>query len=65
MAQFTLLSTFANAYADAGLRARAATRAALDAEVSTSRLTTAELSEFAPPDIYAAGLKALQMKETR
>jgi hypothetical protein len=29
------------------------------------RLTTAELAEFSPPDIYAEGLKALQERAAR
>ena len=48
------------------MRALMATREALDAaEAPTPRLTAAQLSEFAPPDIYAAGLAALRAKERK
>lgn len=41
------------------------THAALDAEELQPRMTAAELAEYAPPDPYAAGIKALQQRETR
>jgi hypothetical protein len=42
-----------------------ARRRALAAEEPEARMTTAELSAYAPPDAYEAGLKALRAKEQR
>jgi hypothetical protein len=59
------LSTFADAWAEAGMSALAATRAALDAEASQRlrTLTAEELREFSPPDPYAEPLR--RMREER
>jgi hypothetical protein len=65
----TPLSTFEDEYKASRLRELAVTRAALDAHFAAAtglRLTAAELAEIPdPPDPYAAGIKALQLKAAR
>jgi hypothetical protein len=56
-------SRFEDEWKASRLRELEATRTALDAETPEPRLTTAELAEWTPPNAYAAGIKALQMKE--
>jgi hypothetical protein len=66
-AHATAESTFAADYRQRGLRDLQAMRDKLDAEQPerAPRLTAAELSQYAPPDPYAAGLKALREREKR
>jgi hypothetical protein len=59
-------SRFAEQYKAARLRELDAEHAEIDASIAAApqpRLTAAELAEWDPPDPYAAGIKALQLKE--
>jgi hypothetical protein len=67
-ASATDLSRFEADYKRRRLDDVMAMRAALDAEEPQPRMTAAEeaaLASYAPPDPYAAGLKALREKKTR
>jgi hypothetical protein len=60
------LSTFESGYREARLRDLEAMRTKLDAEEPTPHLTTAEeLASYAPPDPYAAAIKALRERKRR
>jgi hypothetical protein len=61
----TPASTFEDQYKANRQREVMATRRTLDAETPEPRMTAAELAEFAPPDVYEAGIKALQEKKRR
>jgi hypothetical protein len=62
----TLAPTFEDAWKAArrdALAAEYANHAARAEPTRLPRLTAAQLAQYAPPDIYAAGIKALQSKE--
>jgi hypothetical protein len=59
---------FAERYAADRLRALDLEHKEIDAHIAAApqpRLSAAEDAEFAPPDPYAAGIKALQLREAR
>jgi hypothetical protein len=59
---------FAEQYKAERTRELDAERAEIDAHIAATpapRLTTAELAAYVAPDPYAAGIKALQLKEAR
>jgi hypothetical protein len=67
-ASATDLSRFEVDYKASRLRELAAEYAEIDAHLEANpspRLTAAELAEYAPPDPYEAGIKALRAKATR
>jgi hypothetical protein len=61
----TPLRKFEDDFKAARLAGLEATRTALAADEPEARVGAVELAAYAPPDPYAAGLKALRAKETR